>query len=182
VHVSPSTHGPLNESLSRKDRIKQLNSIKNLQIQGAIAIKMQDQAQSAYFNWQKKSNGCYQLILFGPLGMQSVHIQGCPGSVTLTNTQHQIFKARTPEGLILEQTGLFLPVSNLNDWILGLAIPNKKAKQTLDSYNHLIKLEQNGFLINYLQYTQHNGIDLPSKLLIKDETLTLKIIINQWKF
>mgnify|MGYP001608112043 CR=1 FL=1 len=176
----PASQSAYNQKMSWQARSNQLKKIKQWTIQGAVAIQRSNQAESAYLTWQQHNNN-YTLHLFGPLGMGAVNITGQPGQFTLKNAQGQILQAKSPESLIQQEMGWTLPVSNLYYWVRGLPVPNLKATKQFDEYHHLIKLNQEGWQINYLQYTGIKGIDLPSKLTLKNPKLSLRLVINQWR-
>lgn len=176
----PASQKAYNQKMPWKARSNQLTKIKKWTVKGAVAIKLPNQAESAYLNWQQHNKN-YTLHLFGPLGMGAVNITGKPGNFILKNAEGQTFKAKSPESLIQQEMGWTLPVSNLYYWVRGLPAPGVKANKQFDTYNHLIKLNQAGWQINYLQYTGINGVDLPSKLTLKNPTLLLKIVINRWQ-
>ena len=89
--------------------------------------------------------------------------------------------AASPEALLSQQTGYRLPVSNLYYWIRGLPVPNMSAKKRLDSENKLTELNQAGWFIQFLGYQQKGGVEMPDKIFLSNQTMTVKIVIHQWQ-
>ena len=160
-------------------RYNQLSKIQNWQIKGVIAIKTLQKSLSASLYWQQACPN-YTLHLFGPLGMGAVNIKGTPHRITLQKN-HQTYVAKNPEQLLQQQLGWYLPISSLHYWIRGIPVPNIKAIKRFDRYNRLIYLKQQGWEIQYLNYTRKAGLSLPAKILLDSETLQVKITLTQWK-
>jgi len=167
-------------SLSWPARKQILTAMHAWHAEGAMAIKMPDQSLSAHFDWQQHDNQSYLMTLFGPLGMGSVVIQGNQQTFTLRTADGKTFTATSPEQLIRQQLGWNLPISNLYYWIRGLPAPKKTSMITFDSAHRLAHLAQQGWSIEYLDYDNFNGIELPSKLLLKDDRIELRIVVHHF--
>lgn len=176
----PAKQGALNHHIPWPERKKQLSAIQHWQIEGAVAIKTPQHGQTASLNWQQQNHTDYQMSLFGPLGVGRVSLTGNTDGVTLLANNHQ-YQAKTPEALMQKMLGWHLPVRNLYYWIRGLAAPGFKAQLTFDTYQHLAKLEQQGWWVTYQRYTGVGRYDLPSLLQLQHGNLTVKIVISQWQ-
>ena len=174
----PAKKGALNTSMSWSARQQQLKTVKQWHLTGAIAIKTPGHGQSASLAWQQAKNN-YKINVFGPLGAGRVTLSGMPNRVTLqANGKH--YEAATPEALMQKVLGWHLPISNLIYWVRGLPATNAAAKEHFDAYHHLSALQQQGWQVQYLRYTNVDGIDLPSSIMLKQGELTVKIIISNW--
>jgi len=49
-----------------------------------------------------------------------------------------------------------------------------------DAFGRLQTLSQQGWAIEYLNYVEHNGLSLPSKIRIKNDHVRLKLIVKNW--
>jgi len=177
----PAYPGAYNQPMSWRARRTQLNRIHHWQLEGAIAIKTPQKTLSAYLNWQQFSSH-YQLTLFGPFGIGTVTMKGSKNQFSLQTPDRKIYRARNPETLIRQQLGWTLPVSNLYFWIRGLPAPHHNAQKRFDAYHHLTALKQQGWSIEYLKYTGIHGTDLPTKIILMNANIKLRIVISQWKF
>ena len=178
--TQPASHAPLNESLPWATRVTQLQAITQWTLMGAVTLNTPKERTTASLNW-KQNNQHYTLILFGPLGMGSLELQGKPGTVILKSAGKPTRQATTPEALMKEALGWSLPVRNLYYWVRGLPAPHVPATKTFDAYHHLTKLRQQGWTIKYLRYTAVNGIDLPSKISLQTPRIGAKITIAHWQ-
>jgi len=167
-------------SINWSQRQAKLAAIKYFQIDGAVAIKTPQKAFSANLHWQQMSAQNYIVNLFGPLGMGAVTIKGQPGLVTLQDSQ-QIYQAASPEQLLENNMDWELPITNLYYWVRGLPAPGLQAKIQLDKANHLILLQQQGWTITYLAYTQVSYLELPSKILLSNHYLSVRVVIGMWQ-
>ncbi|HCU05062.1 MAG TPA: hypothetical protein DIC51_01915, partial [Coxiellaceae bacterium] len=58
--------------------------------------------------------------------------------------------------------------------------PKKTSMITFDSAHRLAHLAQQGWSIEYLDYDNFNGIELPSKLLLKGDRIELRIVVHRF--
>jgi len=161
-------------------RTEQLSRIKNWDLKGLIAIRNTKEAWSANWQWHQNQNN-YTIGLFGPLGSHSIQLTGSPNSVLLETSEGKKVTASSPETLLEQQLGWRLPVSSLYYWIRGLPVPNIPAQKQLDDSQRITVLAQQGWRIEYLRYSSINQIDLPSKMILNNSALNVKIIINLWQ-
>lgn len=169
----------VSQKLSWQKRQFQLNNIHQWEIKGAIAVRAQDKADSASFNWQQDKED-YVIDLFGPLGMGAVNLEKNKQSIKLSQSKHS-WQATSPEELMLEVLGWDLPISNLVYWIRGIPAPKAKFQLKLDEYNHLETLYQQGWEIRYESYKTAQGVDLPKKIILKRDGLVIRIAVITWK-
>jgi outer membrane lipoprotein LolB len=168
--------------LSWPVRQKQLNNLKNWNLQSAIGIKNLNQSTSAHVNWQQFENN-YILNIISQFNIGGVKIVGDSTGVTLWRSVTNKIKAQTPEELMYQELGWSLPIDNLRYWILGLPAPKLVYASQFDAYNHLISLQQQGWQISYSNFISINNIDLPTSILISNSKLKLqvKVIIKKWE-
>lgn len=177
----PATNHPENKTQTAKSRQVDLATIKNWYVKGSIGVKNEQDAWSASIYWKLRNKNNYTLQLFGPAGMGTLKIVSAGNKVTLTNNKNETFNAPSSETLLEQQTGWYLPLSNMYYWVRGIAVPNMPAKTTYDQYHHLTTLEQQGWDIQYLRYTSVDGVDLPSKIFMTYQKLGVKIVISSWQ-
>jgi outer membrane lipoprotein LolB len=175
---APAVQAP---SPSWEKHVQTVSDIKTWDLKAQIAIRQEPKAWSASLQWQQQQQN-YHIALFGPLGTHAYELTGQPGKVQLAGANGKTFTASTPEQLLLEQSGSELPVSNLYYWIRGIPVPNMPAQKQFDASNRLISLQQQGWTIHYLGYTTVNSIDVPDKVFLNNQQLSVKIAINQWHF
>lgn len=168
-----------NQLLGWKQRSKQLAAISQWTLQGAAAIRTPENAWSASLFWQQSPQK-YTLQLFGPLGVNRIQLVGSREQVTLLTPSQPPCSAKDPETLLKQELGWQLPVSHLRYWIRGIPAPKAAAKITWDQFHHITRLQQDNWIIDYQEYGNINGIDLPAKIQLHSIDLQVKLVIRQW--
>lgn len=179
--ITPSTTTQPSKAATWPQRQTQLSAIHNWILHSAFSVRDQQQTSMGSLTWQQQGNYFSQRIA-GPFNLGGVLIQGRPGNVTLIKSANEQASASSPEALLQQQLNLRLPVSNLYYWIRGIPVPNVATSQEqFDQANHLVSLRQQGWQINYLNFTNVNGIDLPSTIQLNNSELQVKIVVKQWQ-
>lgn len=180
--TAPNDHHPM---MTWPERATVLSGIKNWNIDGVIAVRTSagsagNEGGSANLQWQQKNKN-YTILIFGPLGADLTQLSGQPGHITLETANGKKITASSIEQLLTQQTGWQLPVSNLYYWIRGLPVPGQPAQKQFDPYFHLVKLNQQGWTVRFLRYTTTHQVDLPTKILLENWRMKIKINISQWQ-
>lgn len=172
--------GPAFQKTSWPKRRARLQTLQKWRVQGGLSIQLQDQSQFVHFNWQQTQNH-FQLKLFGPLHLGQVSLTGRPGHVTLVRG-NQTLKAQSPEQLMQQQLGWYLPLETMQAWIRGLPAKGPYKNKQIDAYGHLRQLHQFGWNIQYLDYQAYRSgqWDLPKRIRLIHGPLKLKIVIQRW--
>ena len=175
--IPPSTPtGPLNMLHGQTKPA----AVQNWLINGAIGVKTPEQAGSASFRWRQQGSSNTDLFIFGPLGVGTVHLVGTKQQVTLTDSKGQTASAQNAETLLNQTLGWKLPVDNLYYWIRALPAPGSKPVIQYDNQHRVQTLKQQGWTIQYLNYTDVSGVTLPTKIFMSNSDLSVRLVINQW--
>lgn len=174
-----TTPRPTTTALTWPQREAQLNAIQSWTLHSSFSVYHANQLSIASLTWQQQGKYFKQRVA-GPFNLGGVRIEGQPGRVTMYKSAQQQFTASTPEELLQDQLGLYLPVSNLYYWVRGLPAPGPITSQQFDANHHLSNLQQSGWTIQYPSYINVNGVDLPNKILLSNSDYQVKLIIKQW--
>lgn len=162
-------------------REKRLGAIELWTCIGRVGATDGKDSLSASLRWVQNRDG-YRIRLSGPLGQALVDVNGSAAGVALRTADRGTFYASSPEVLLDEQFGWRLPVSALRYWILGLPIPDAEVSlREIDVYGRIRRLEQSGWRIEYLDYIQVDGVDLPSRLELQHPQLSARIAVRRWQ-
>lgn len=158
---------------------RELAQLEQWRLKGRIAIKNDHEAWFLKIDWQQQP-GNYAVLLSGPFnGM--VHLSGNHELVEL-NDGEQTFQAPDAELLLLEHTGIRMPVNGLRYWVLGLPQPGKTVKDLqLDVEGRMTSLYQDEWQVSVDRYQEYNGKVLPAKLVIQNHHLNVRLIVDQWQ-
>ncbi|SEQ89291.1 outer membrane lipoprotein LolB [Amphritea atlantica] len=149
------------------------------QLKGKIAIRTARENNNASLFWQQLQQH-YQIELTGPLGQGGARIEGDDDGITIDIAGEEPLWAATPEQLMEQTLGWQFPVRDLPYWIRGVPAPGHPFELSMKQ-QHLQKLQQNNWEINYLRFTNQNGYMLPEKLTISRNDLRLTIIAKEWQ-
>src|ERR1700712_565158 len=159
---------------------EQLSGLDGWQINGKVGIRAPKDSGSGTLFWLQRQD-YYDIRLSGPLGRGAARLTGRPGAVSLEVANQGRYDAPDPETLLKDQLGWKLPVSHLVWWVRGLPAPDSKSSLTLDSDSRLSNLEQDGWQIEYLSYTQQNGYWLPERMKLHGQDLDVTLVIKDWQ-
>jgi len=176
--VLPLNQAPLNEKITVDSRQQQLSALKQWSLSGKIGVIAEDKGWSANMTWTQQAANHYDITLSGPLNSGAIKLSARDNQVTLTTTDNKTYRANNATALLVRETGWQLPFDNLYYWIRGIPAPGGKAAQRFDPYNHLVELRQQGWVIRYLRFAGVNKQDLPSKIVLSREKLTIKLVIR----
>lgn len=177
--IKPAEELPTNKVVPLEKRKAETATVSSFEINGAMAAKNKSKGWSATMNWVQSGPSNYQMRLNGPLGAGAVVIKGSGGTVTFQDGPKTATSSNADE-LLAKQTGIRLPVHSLYYWVRGLPAPGGGEAEVHDKYNHLVKLKQSGYTIDFNQYTSVKGIDLPSMIRLEGNGVMIKVIIKGW--
>lgn len=154
-------------------------TVSSWKISGAMAAKSKRKGWSASLNWVQQGIHQYQIRLFGPLGGGTIVIAKQGGEVTYTDGPKKI-SSRNADELLMQQTGIQLPVNNLYYWVRGLPAPGAVQSSHTDKNGNLESLTQAGYSIHYTNYTSVNHVNLPGKIQLQGHGSMIKLVIKRW--
>ena len=175
----PAVEEPVNKVIPLEKRKEETAKISSWEISGAMAAKNKAKGWSATMNWMQHGPKSYQIRLIGPLGGGSVLINKSGDTITFQDGEKKTTSSNADQ-LLLEQTGIRLPVDNLYYWVRGLPAPGSVETAKHDEYNHLIRLNQDGYTIDFTKYTSVKGTDLPSMIRLEGKGVMVKVVIKNW--
>lgn len=175
---------PTNYSL--ENRTSYLTNINNWQINGKIAFIEGKERKSATLFWQNNpKNQTEQLNLTTYLGLKVLEVNLSDDTYTI-NVDKNIYQDTDIDHILQSLTGYHLPSKALKSWIK--AIPFAKSDKVKYHKETHLPVSITSFYgdtswnIIYNEYSLVNNIPLPKRLTVKQNNLTIKIIINQWMF
>ncbi len=172
---------PENRVINWYERRLSLEQRPDWKTQGRIALQVSNDAWSASISW-RQVGGLYEIAIYGPLGRPRFLVEGGNHQIALTTGQGKKFAATDARRLIEQHMGWSVPVSGLRYWLLALLEPHRPGQQLFDDEGRLVELRQSGWKISYRDYRSVNGIDMPQKIRMEHDKLTVKLIFKDWFF
>ncbi len=163
-----------------EQRKSELSEINDWFLNGRIAIINGQESWHLSMKWQHHDDK-YILDLSGPFGAGHAQLTGTSDGVILVDADKNYFYADSPDRLLQEVTGVYMPVKSLLYWMRGLPNRNiKKQNQTLDEFGRLQQLQQDGWRVRFKQYIDVAKHELPQKVFIDGHDLKVKIFVDEW--
>ena len=164
------------------ERQHTLNQLTRWHNEGALAIQTAKSNQTMQFDWQLQGENDYSLRFMGPVGTGYGTLKTTPTESVYFAPQNKVYSDKNAEALLTKITGWQLPVNNLYYWARGLPAPGSTVNlQFDDSHSHITELQQDGFDVVFQHYSGVGKVDLPSKLLIQNADVKVKIVITRWQ-
>lgn len=144
-----------------------------------VGLRTSQDGTSANLDWSQHPH-YYRMLLSGPFGSGRSTLEGREGRFSLTTAEGR-FEAETPEALMEEQLGWSLPVGSLQDWVRGLPGTGSDYRLEEDELGFPRRLEQDGWEIDYLDWTQAEALWLPRRLVMRYGDLRVTLVVTDWR-
>lgn len=177
--VTPQRVPGINPEQAWAARQQRLAQVQGWNLSGRIVLFTQDSAWTATVTWRQRP-GEYDLRLSGPLGQGTAELHGGRDGAVMRTSDGGIYFAPDASRLIYQQFGWRVPVDELRFWVLGAPDPAAPVHEQLDGYGRLARLQQSGWDIKFLGYTQVCALDLPDKIFLSDRRFHVRLAIDHW--
>jgi outer membrane lipoprotein LolB len=162
---------------------QQLLQLDHWQIRGRIGLYTENEAWPGELTW-KQSRTDFDVRIIASLGAGSLRLYSRAGGVMLErSSEPQPYFAPDPQVLLKQQTGWDLPIDNLRYWVKGVPSPDAgpPTQSILDAEGRLQSLRQSGWLVSFQRYRQFGEYQLPVKVLLEKQDLSVKLVVRQWQ-
>ncbi|RBP82381.1 outer membrane lipoprotein LolB [Marinomonas rhizomae] len=157
-----------------------VNAISKWETSGRVGIRTKNDAVSGNFNWQKGPK-TFDLSIVGPFGQGATNLTQTTDGKVILSYEDKVITGNDPATLLQHELGWEFPVSQVTYWIRGLVAPTSAAQVTRNPDNNLPeKIEQDGWVVNYSNFTKVDGLSLPQKMQVSNPPFRVNLIINQW--
>ncbi|QJQ96472.1 MULTISPECIES: lipoprotein insertase outer membrane protein LolB [Halomonadaceae] len=161
---------------AQADRIEALDEWR---LAGKVGLRTPQESTSANLDWNQRPYH-FRMLISGPFGAGRSVLEGREGRVSMTSNQGR-FEAENAEALMEAQLGWSLPVSSLDYWIRGLPAPGREHEVARDNGGFPVSLHQDGWEINYLDWTQTSNLWLPRRLVMTYDEIRATLVVNEWQ-
>lgn len=170
--------GPPNVAAWQTHQAK-LQTLSTWELQGRIGIVTAKDGGSGSIDW--KQQGDQVAFSFrGPFGSGALEVRGDAQALWVRSSRGDDFITSDPERDFAMRLKVPLPVLSMRYWMLGLPDPRLPFDKTVDARGELVTLTQRGWQVDYQDYAEFTGYDLPTRLLIYRDQTRIKVAINQW--
>jgi outer membrane lipoprotein LolB len=155
---------------------------------GKIGLRSNSIKESANVVWQM-SEQSNDVRLFGPLGMGAVKLEFDQYGVQLSDNEGVVHQGMDAQTLLTDIIGWPLPIDALSRWLFLQPDLTQAFQYRLNGFGQLDAIRQFGWQINYRDYREYNGRQLPRKLAAEkyfDNTklgaVSVKLITKEWQW
>ncbi len=146
---------------------------------GVIAGKHSEQGDFRIENSGRE----YVARMSGPFGIGAVTFEGNEKQVLMNSSKHQNIVIRDPVNELENYLGYPIPLSAMSYWLVGIPAPGAAAQEGLSrDAPRLETLGQAGWRVNYLEYRDFNGLELPRKVDLLGPNVRIRIVFRSWQF
>jgi outer membrane lipoprotein LolB len=163
-----------------EQRLPALQAITQFQLDGRLAATSGNEGFSAGVRWRQEHDTA-TLDLSAPLGFGAAHVEQSPAGLTVTSSRGVTLEGAAASEELAATLGFEPPLGSLRYWVLGASDPDFASQETIDDQQRLAHLEQDGWQVDYAQYTQVAGQWLPQQLTVTRQSLRLKLVVNAWR-
>ena len=163
----------ISEQLYTLEASQHLYAIDNWNFQGRLALHSDQDSWSANLHWQHQPE-LDRIKLSGPMGQGAVIIELRGDCMTIDQAEDGVEFSCDPDELIQRRVGIFVPVTDLSLWVLGL--PGKDGEYQKIPGGFI----QSGWRIRVRQSMRVQNELLPHKIVIANQNTKLKLVIDQW--
>lgn len=174
-------HSDLNPRSLWRERQENLGQYPNWSLNGRFIVTTGSKSENASFFW----NGSLvkkELKLFGPFGGSRFRLYEDSKGAFLQYSSGEKLVGISGDALLYELSGWLIPFDQLNYWIRGLPAPGKHDGVAIDVSGRALSFVQDGWKIQYNEYSSIDGVDLPKSLsitVLPDQVSMTKIDISQ---
>lgn len=167
----------------RHNHWESISQLSHYQTYGAFTYISSKQKIYTRFKWQQLSKKHYRLLLISPIGLTELDLTVQPPDIAqFINKQGKRYVCNNPESMIIQLTGLDIPLNNLQQWIIGL--PGEATDLTLDNHGYLktLNYQRHGksWTVNYQDYHNDTVPVLPATFELRQGDNLIKLTIYSW--
>ena len=162
--------------------------IQHWELRGRLAVRTGERGGQASLTW-KRDAARHSIRLNGPLGRGAVRVTQDESGAQLQDAEQRVFHAADAEELLFLYTGWRLPLANLNYWVRGVPVPELPATRELDNAGRLKTLRQQNWEVQFQEYVQFEGHELPNRLTLnyapepvtpEQPAMEVRLVIDRW--
>jgi outer membrane lipoprotein LolB len=163
------------------ERRPQLQALAHFQLKGRVALSAAGNGFNANLRWTQ-SQARSQIALEGPLGVGGMQIIADGSDLDIVTPHGERISNQAAHAELTARLGFDVPLESLRYWVLGAPDPAQPAEESLDaSGQHLASLVQDGWQVDYDQYTSAAGQTLPARMTLQRDAVRVRLLVEDWR-
>lgn len=160
-------------------RLARIGTLDQWAFHGRASISHEEEGWQIDLNWRQQQDR-FELHMAGPLGQGAAELTGNGNRVLLNTSDGRQFEATTARELIRQKLGWDVPVADLGYWVRGVPAPGAHEVSQLDNLGRVVKMEQDGWTIEFQRYDRVGDVELPAKFIAYNGSWRFKLVIDSW--
>lgn len=161
-------------------RLARIEPMNQWAFRGRASISHEDEGWQIDLAWRQQQDR-FELHMAGPLGQGAAELTGDGERVLLSTSDGHQFEAATARELIRQKLGWDVPVADLGYWVRGVPAPGAAhVLNQLDSLGRIVKMEQDGWTVEFQRYDRVGDVELPAKFTAHNTAWRFKLVIDSW--
>lgn len=155
---------------------------KPFDLSGRVLVSFDGRAFSSGLRWRHTPERD-EIWLLTPIGQALAHIVNTPveGAI-LTRADQTQYRAGSVESLTRRALGWELPLLHLQYWVRGEIAPGNAPREVArDGDNRLLRLDQDGWVIEFANYPADEHGGLPRRLDLKRGGHRIVLLVDGWR-
>lgn len=148
-------------------------------LQGRFSVENGEERLSGAIRWLHRS-GTDELLLISPLGQAVARVVQDAEGALLELPGQPSRRAPDADALTRDALGYPLPVAGLAWWVQGRPDPARAFEASHDPAGRLAELRQDGWTIQYQQYTDR-WPGHPRKLRLFRDDIAIRLVADSWE-
>lgn len=155
-----------------------LAALSRFEIDGRLQVRDGDKSAAVGVEWMHAEESD-EWLFSGPLGQGLARIQSASDGARMTLADGRRVEAASAAELAERLFDVQAPFAQLPRWVTG-RLPAGAEVRELDSAGRPLRVVDQGWTIEYLEYAGDSRTDLPRKIDIHRGETRLRLIIDTW--
>lgn len=147
---------------------------------GRVSVRHGEEGFSGTLDWWHRPEAD-EVEILGPLGQGVARLVRSPEGAMLTGSDRQTHRAADVDSLTEAILGWRLPLGQLGHWVQARPAPGSAAAMVRDGEGRVVRLEQDGWRIEYGGWRAVAAGVLPGRLVVNGRGLRLKLLVDVWE-
>ena len=157
-----------------------ITAMENWSLRGRVGVTLPNDGGKGRLTW-KQNEDVLEMTFRGPFGAGGFQVRGTLDNLELKTKAGDTYLSADPEADLARELGWRVPLRSLGYWVRGIPDPHyPKARVSVDDQGLLRELRQSDWDIVYDTYRAHQGLNLPRKVVLSTEGVTLKLVADRW--
>jgi outer membrane lipoprotein LolB len=161
-------------------RRARLQSLDPFALTGRVAVAAAGEGFDAHLDWRQQGTRS-TVDLNGPLGIGGVHVVADGASLEIETSSGRKLTSSQAQAELTTKLGFEPPLGSLRYWILGVPDPAGSFTETIGNAQRLTALQQFGWHIHYLAYTDAGGYWLPRRMALSRGDIRVRVVVDRWQ-